>query len=146
MRDALRDLLLPGADFLHFRKEDEVRRLLLAKTVGQLNLHPVVAVRHSRDSISRARAVGLTTLVWAVHHTLDRLVLEARGAKPDRDDARLLSKLRPEGHSVPAEFLGKRHDPLLWAADVVASATFQAVARGVPESMAALGDVEWHEC
>jgi hypothetical protein len=39
-------------------------------------------------------------------------------------------------------FLGKRDDPLLWAADIVASATFQALVRGVPADLESLGQVE----
>jgi hypothetical protein len=145
-RQVLRELLLDGAEFLHFSKEDDSRRAMLAKAVGEMRLEPMIVVRRSRDSLARARAVGLTTLAWANQGRLDLMILESRVARPDRQDAELLSKLHPADARVPVRFLGKRADPLLWAADVVASSAFQALVRGVPEHLAALGPVERVDC
>jgi hypothetical protein len=142
VRQVLRDLLLEGADFLHFSKEDDTRRARLAKAVGALDLDLMTVVRQGKDTMSRARAVGLTTMAWVCRDRVDLLILESRGAKPDRGDADLLAKARPAGGHIPVRFLGKRDDPMLWAADIVASATFQALARGVPEHLEALGQVE----
>lgn len=142
IRQALRDLLLDGADFLHFSKEDDGRRSRLAKAVGALGLDLTIAVHQGTDSMSRARAVGLTTIAWAKQDQLDLLVLESRGGRPDRADANLLSKLHLARGGIPVRFLGKRDDPLLWAADIVASAAFQALARGVPEHLEALGQID----
>ena len=135
-------LLLDGADFLHFSKEDGARRERLAKAVGALGLDLTTVVRQSTDTLSRARAVGLTTISWISREQLDLLVLESRGAKPDRQDAALLARVHPAGAGVSVRFLGKRDDPLLWAADIVASATFQALAPGVPAYLESLGQVE----
>jgi hypothetical protein len=145
-RRALTDLLLPGAEFLHFTKEDDLRRPILARTVGTLGLDPMVVVRQSRDSVARARGVCLSTLVWAAHDTVDHLVVEARGGAFDRTDARQLSRHRPGGRRLGADFLGNREDPLLWAADILASATFQSLVRKVPDYLEALGEVERLDC
>ena len=138
-RAALRDLLIGRAGQLHFSKESDDRRGTLAKAVGALGLDLIVVVRRSRDSDARARAVCLTTVAWALHDALDLLVIESRGPRQDGVDADVLARL-------PVHFLGKRADPLLWAADILASATFQAVGRGVPGYLEALGHVRRIDC
>lgn len=145
-RAALRDLLIGRAGQLHFSKESDDRRGTLAKAVGALGLDLIVVVRRSRDSDARARAVCLTTVAWALHDALDLLVIESRGPRQDGVDADVLARLAAGGCRLPVHFLGKRADPLLWAADILASATFQAVGRGVPGYLEALGHVRRIDC
>lgn len=147
LRAALRDLTRTRGGAVHFADEDESRRIALAKAIGALDLDLTAVVRRGRaDSAARARAVCLTTLGWVAHDRVDQLVLEARGPKPDRADSELLSRLHPAAHRLPTEFLGKRADPLLWAADVLAGAVFRAVGRGLPDCLAAIGPVTIERC
>lgn len=93
----------------------------------------------------RARAVGLSTIAWAKGADLDLLVIESREARLDGDDAAVLAKTHPPA-AFRVRFLSKWDDPILWAADIVASATFQALARGVPDHRDALRQVEQYDC
>jgi hypothetical protein len=146
LRAALYDLPRKRGGALHFANEDDARRAALAKAVGALPVGRTIVVRRSGDSAARARAIGLATIAWAKRDRLDLLVIESRGARPDRADATLLSSLHPPERRIPVRFLGKQDDPLLWAADIVASAAFQALARGVPGYLEALGPVERLDC
>src|SRR5215212_3440435 len=141
VRAALRDLRVGGTGVLHFSKERPDRRPMLAKAVGDLGLDLTVVIRRSGDSDARAGAVCLTTIAWALRDELDELVIESRGAKPDRVDADLFAKLSRTGCRLPVRFLGKHADPLLWAADILASATFQAVANDAEDYLHLLGSV-----
>ena len=132
VRAALCDLRLGDSGVLHFEKERPDRRLMLTKAVGDLGLDLTVVIRRSRDSDARARAVCLTTIAWALRDELDQLVIESRGARPDRLDADLFAKLRRTGCRLPVGFIDNRADPLLWSADILASATFQAPRRTAP--------------
>jgi hypothetical protein len=146
LRAILRDLPRKRDGVLHFANEDHDRRTGLAAAVGALGLDLTAVVRRGPDSPARARAVGLTTTAWARRGRIDLLVLESRGSKPDRADARLLSSVHPPEHRIPTRFLRKEDEPVLWVADLVASATFQALARDVPEPLAALGKVDQVDC
>lgn len=142
---ALRDLTRKRGGVLHFANEDVNRRTVLAKAMGELPVRLCSIVVRSCDSESRARAVGLRRLAWEKGADLDRLVIESRGTRPDSNDAALLSRIHPPTR-FQVSFVGKQHDPMLWAADFVASATFQALARGVPDHLDALGPVERNDC
>jgi hypothetical protein len=145
-RAALCDLRIGGSGVLHFSQERPDRRPMLAKAVGDLGLDLTVVIRRSRDSNARARAICLTTIAWALRDELDQLVIESRGAKPDRLDADLFAKLRRTGCRMPVRFVGKHADPLLWSADILASATFQAVANSADEYLELLGSVRRIDC
>ena len=146
LRAALRDLPRKRDGVLHFANEDHDRRTALATVIGALGLDLTAVVRRGPDSPARARAISLTTAAWARRGRLGLLVLESRGAKPDRADARLLSTVHPPEHRIPTRFLRKEEEPVLWVADLVASATFQAVARNVPDPLVALGKVDQVDC
>lgn len=146
LRDALRALPRKRDGVLHFTNEDHGRRTSLAAAVGALDLEFTAVVRRGPDSPARARAVALSTTAWAMRGRIDLLVLESRGAKPDRADAKLLSTVHPPAHRIATRFLGKEAEPLLWVADLLAGATFQALARGAPDHLAALGKVDQVDC
>ena len=146
LRAALRELPRTRGGVLHFANEDDGRRVGLAKAVGQLGVELTAVVRRGGDSLSRARAIGLTTIAWSRQDGLDRLEIESRGPKPDRADARLMAALHPPARRIPVRFPGKAEDPLLWVADILASATFQALARAEPRYLEALGPVGRIDC
>lgn len=142
----LRDLPRKRGGLLHFAKEEADRRLALSAAIGKLGLDLTAVVRHGSDRTDRARAVALTTLAGARHTRLGLLVIESRGARPDRTDAALLARLHPPAHRIPTEFLTKDQHPALWVPDFVAGAVFQSLARNAPETLQALGDVERRDC
>jgi hypothetical protein len=73
---------------------------------------------------------------------VDRVVVESRGPALDRNDRRVLAAVGARRGRAPAyEFPIGRDEPVLWAADVVASAVFQALRRDKNDLLAALGDV-----
>jgi hypothetical protein len=145
VRAVLLDLPRTRGGVLHFVNEDRSRRTAIAKVIGELPVRRTAIVTRGNDSESRARAVGLSTIVWARGTALDLLVIESRGTKLDSGDAEVLAKTHPPA-GFEVRFLGKRADPILWAADTVASATFQALTREVPDHLLALGHVDQQEC
>jgi hypothetical protein len=145
VRAILTELPRKRGGVLHFANDDATRRTTLAKAIGGLPIRRSAIVSRGGDSGSRARAVGLTTVAWAKGTELDLLIIESRGTRPDRSDAALLSRVHPPA-CFPVAFLSKQDDPLLWAADIVASATFQALARGVQHHLDAMGHVEQFDC
>jgi hypothetical protein len=146
IREIMADLPRGRGGLVHFANEGEARRSALVKVVGQLPVRRTIVVRRGQDTAARARAVGLATLAWARRDMVDLLVIESRGAKPDRIDSDLLSNLRSQGSAIPCRFVRKRDDPLLWAADILASASFQALARGVSGYREALTPLDQVDC
>jgi hypothetical protein len=140
------DLPRRRGGLIHFANEDEARRTTLVKIIGQLPVRRTIVVRRGQDTAARARAVGLATLAWTRRDMIDLLVIESRGVKPDRIDADLLSSLHVQGSTMPVRFVRKRDDPMLWAADILASASFQALARGASGYREALAPVDELEC
>ena len=47
---------------------------------------------------------------------------------------------------MPVRFVRKRDDPLLWATDILASASFQALARGADAYREALKPLDQLDC
>lgn len=122
---ALRALLLPGQQKLHWRDESERRRLEIVSVVGSLGVIGLVVVRscgHERRT-ERARRLCLAE-AYRQLSDLDVFdaVLESRGAADDRLDRDHLNRIR-QSHLIPGSFRIEHApgptDPLLWLPDIL---------------------------
>jgi hypothetical protein len=127
--DELRRLRLPWQGFLHWQTESAERRRTLLEVVAELGFTAFVVTAHpvAPRRQERARARGLKRLahVLSVEEGIDRVFIESRGRLPDRRDAVTFGDARRQGTVAPSlrfEHVGKRDDPLMWAADIITSA------------------------
>ena len=125
----LRRLRLPGQEFLHWQTESAERRRMLLEVVADLGFTAFVVTSHpvAPRRQERARARGLKRLahVLSVEEGIDRVLIESRGRLPDRRDAVTFIDARRQGTVAPSfrfEHVGKRDNPLMWAADIITSA------------------------
>jgi hypothetical protein len=127
VRSTLRGLRLPGERRLHFQAESEQRRRKILVVLAQQNVD--VHLYTGRGRSERVRESCLRRLVDdAVKLNVQRLVLESRGAAPDRHDRRVIAEsLRrnadPSVASPPTfvyEHLQAHEEPILWISDAVA--------------------------
>ena len=80
-------------------------------------------VRTGETRPERARGTCLQALLWQLHGRVEHLVLEARTPAEDTRDAQTISGQRPRCcDEMTYAFVPARADPLLWGADIVASA------------------------
>jgi hypothetical protein len=129
-RQQLASLAHPARRRFHFSKETSDDRLRGALTVADLAVPLVVVIRTGEAKPERARGICLAALLWHLHGRVERLVLESRTAGENTRDARTLSSHRPRCCDVMTyDFVPAVADPLLWGADIVASAGFQDRAR-----------------
>ncbi len=128
-RDSLRPLLLGREARLHWTREGDPRKNLIAKTISQTPVESVVLVgamlQHKKED--RARHQVLKHLLWELDHNLDvrHVVLESRGAIPDRRDLTVVGGLRNSQHLSRRLVVSHGQpiqEPLLWIPDAVAGA------------------------
>jgi len=86
----------------------------------------------------------LARLAWELGREaggVDGIVFESRGRPADQHDASVLARAARHGPRFTATFVRAAEDPILWLADIIASAVFQDLARGNPAYRAALGTI-----
>ncbi|GAB3266046.1 hypothetical protein GCM10027456_50000 [Kineosporia babensis] len=93
-------LLLKGQRKLHWRDEQDKRRLMISETVAALPIEALVVVRHSDpgESMERRRRKCMEHLLQELDGC-DELILESRGPADDRRDRTHLDALR-RSHAV----------------------------------------------
>ncbi len=126
----------------HLRNEGEKRALLLAELVGGLALSPLVVLGSPCSRPERVRVKRLERLAVECGPRIERVVIESRGPGLDRNDRRVLAAVGARwGYALPYEFPIGRDEPVLRAADVVASSVFRALRHDINDLLAALGDM-----
>jgi hypothetical protein len=118
---------------LHFNNEVDAQKRILLASIVELPVRAFVVVCHRRHGITEfvAREACLAALVSEVQsQRVDRLVLESR--QDDREDARIISKLRQPEPPLVFEHRTARREPMLGIADGItwaagAGAHWQAV-------------------
>ena len=143
LRDLLRALRLPRQDRLHFRHEDDKRRILLAETIAGLALPMVAAfglVRPGNATATRLRGRCLRRLYQELEG-VDTVVFESRGSRPDRHDSSVLAGIARPAAPPTVSFARARDEPMLWLPDILAGAVLHDVLRGDPRYRKALGPV-----
>lgn len=128
VRDGLRGLLLKGQDRLHWRDENQVRRVRIAAAVADLSIQSLVVVgaRVVAARQERTRRQVLSRLLWELdRRQVEQLLLESRRAERDRHDVKAVGGFRNQqvlsrrlrvAHGQPLQ------EPLLWLPDAVAGA------------------------
>jgi hypothetical protein len=118
-RKALRGLLLPGQERLHFNHETDARRKQILDVIAEFHLM-VDIYRADRDNLAN-RTHCLQAIVRDVVGTAERLVVE-REESTYRHDRRTLHEavFRHECYDLSWALLVPKLDPLLWVADAVA--------------------------
>lgn len=119
-RKALRALLLPGQERLHFRNESAQRRKQILKLVTDLHLLvDIYAVAHNTH---HARRQCLESIVRDSAGSAERLVVERDESTYEHDRRCLREAVRRFGchDSLRWDVLNAKSDPLLWIPDAVA--------------------------
>jgi hypothetical protein len=128
VRVGLRDLLLKGQDRLHWRDEDQPRRVRIATAVADLPVQSLVVVgaRVVATRQERARRQVLSRLLWELdRRQAEHLLLESRRDERDRHDVKAVGGFRNQqvlsrrlrvDHGQPLQ------EPMLWLPDAVAGA------------------------
>jgi hypothetical protein len=131
---------------LNFHDADTKRVPIYLDTVRSLGRPVVVVVARPCPKPERARRKALERLLWVLRGRVHGLVIEHRTTELDRADRVILASVcRREGRRLDYRFPLGKEEPILWAADIVASAVYRGYARGeewMPES---LGALETHE-
>ena len=103
---------------LHFNNEVDAQKRILLASIAELPVRAFVVVCHRRHGITEfiAREACLAALVSEVQsQRVDRLVLESR--QDDREDARIISKLRQPEPPLVFEHRTARREAMLGIAD-----------------------------
>lgn len=145
LRAALRGLLLPRQDRLHWRDESQARRRQITAGIAALSaaLHCVVVVAAPVPDAKqeRARRLCLETLHPALEaHGVSLIVQEQRTPQQNRRDLQMVDALRSAhllSAAVRVEFAQPIEEPLLWLPDTIAGAAGLA-REGHPEHLARL--------
>lgn len=122
-RAAMRQLCLPGQSRLHFTKESNSRRALIAAAVRDsnvaLDIYDATALRDQRQA--RAACLHRIATDLAAHH-VHRLVIEQDDSLLKHDRRVLRGAVASAGAtaSLAYEHLPARSEPLLWIADAAA--------------------------
>ncbi len=103
---------------------------MLLEVVADLGFTAFVVTSHPVAPRRQERARGASGLkrlahVLSVEEGIDRVLIESRGRLPDRRDAVTFIDARRQGTVAPSfrfEHVGKRDNPLMWAADIITSA------------------------
>jgi hypothetical protein len=132
MRESLRELILKGAQRLHWRDESAPRRAKIASAIADHDLVHVVVVGAPIDTKrqERARRQCLERLVFELGILdVSQVWLESRTQSLNDRDRRMFAALHAK-HAMPAElhidFASPAEEPMLWVADAVAGAVGQA--------------------
>jgi hypothetical protein len=118
-RKALRALLLPGQERLHFNHERVPHRKKIVQLISEFHL--VVDIYQVGKDNPRNRQLCLEAIVRD-HSTAERLVVERDESTFDRDGKTLNAATHRFGcHGrLRWELLAPKADPLLWVPDAVA--------------------------
>jgi len=114
--------------FLHWHTEDTRRRhQIVEQLTAAVDVHAFVAACHpvGAKRQERARARLLTTLAADLaHEGVDHMVIEARQEPQNQKDRSTLLAAKQAGIAAAMTYshVGKRMEPLLWVADVIAGA------------------------
>jgi hypothetical protein len=129
----LRDLVLPGRDFLHYYDETPTRRVQIAGIVATLPLSGALIITKitNDQQQERARARLLTTLLPRLQHVehVSRVIIESRGGS-DKHDRRTRDRLRHSRSitaAIQVDHAQKQDDERLWLPDFIAGSYVGAV-------------------
>jgi hypothetical protein len=128
LRRALRGLLLPGAREIHFRKEKDERRRMLAARIAQLPVEVTIYSCACGRADEPARQACLARIaVDLVARGAQRMVLDSRSIRDgndrdfgDRETIRKALGKRPSETRLVYEHVLSTSEELLWIADAVA--------------------------
>lgn len=124
-RKALRALLLPGQERLHFRNETDARRKQIIEVIAGFHLL-VDVYQADRDTLANRRRC-LEVIVRDAGDEVERLVIERDESTLIRDRATLHAACQRFGHyDLRWELMVPKLDPLLWVPDAVAWAWVKA--------------------
>lgn len=119
----------------HFADESVPGRVALAKQIADLELlgSVVVSQTSARTKLEQCRSRLLVRAAVSLQHseTVSRLVIESRN-QADKNDRKAMDVARAQRRlsgNLQVDFVRKSEDPLLWVADVIASA-FTAAVKG----------------
>lgn len=125
---------------------DRLQQRHIAKQLADFDgLHVVVTgAPVPRRRQERARAKCLSALIHELYgYGVEKLILEARETELNQADIRTTAGVRqhdlPKGAQFRVEHVPGAHEPLLWAADVIAG-TCRASREGHHEPRLLLGD------
>ena len=132
VRENLRELLLKGAERLHWRDESAPRRAKIASAIANHDLVHVVVVGAPIDARKqeRARRQCMERLVFELGVLgVSQVWLETRTSSLNERDRRMFAALHAK-NAMPArlriDFALPTDEPMLWVADAVAGAVGQA--------------------
>jgi hypothetical protein len=118
-RKALRGLLLPGQERLHFRHESDVRRKKILGAIGGFHIL-VDLYQADRDTLADRRRC-LEAIVRDSAGTTELLRLERDESIMDHDRQSVHAAIRRFGcYELRFEMLVPKADPLLWVPDAIA--------------------------
>ncbi|GAA1589915.1 hypothetical protein GCM10009804_52630 [Kribbella hippodromi] len=120
-RKALRALLLPGQERLHFNNETDARRKKILRTIS--DFHLLVDIYHAPRETFTSRKRCLEAIVRDTAGDAERLVIERDDSTYDRERGTLHSACQRFGcFDLHWDLLAPKLDPLLWVPDAVAAA------------------------
>lgn len=122
-RRLLRQMCLPGQSRLHFSRESNARRRVLATSIASLNVAISIYDATAQTDAKVARADCLRQLVENLAgHGTRRLTIEQDDSLVQSDQRVLYSAVRQAGCADRLHYLHLpgRSDPLLWIADAAA--------------------------
>lgn len=122
---------------LHFNNEVDTQRRLLLASIASLSVRAFVVVCHRRHGVTEfaAREACLEVIVAEVQALgVARLVVESR--QDDREDRRIITRVRQPEPLLVFEHRTARHEPMLGLADAItwavgAGANWQAIVEPV---------------
>lgn len=137
-RTTIETLRLRSQRKLHWRDENDNRRMLGIKTIATLPALHLVVVRAAADERSeRRRRLCLRRLLCELDHAgVAQVILERRQRRQDQADCQLLSALRAAkavSSGLRMEHAAGTGEPLLWLPDFVPGAA-GAARRGTHNS------------
>jgi hypothetical protein len=146
VREAMLALREPwrGQAKLHFYDAEPKRPGLYLDTVASLGREIVVVLARPCRKPERSRRKALERLMWELRARIDGMVIESRGARQNRDDKVVLAALQRGHRQFVCDFPLGRDEPVLWAADIVASGVFRAYLRGEHWMLDRLGAITLH--
>jgi hypothetical protein len=123
LRRAMRGLLMPGQERIHFGKESNRRRKLILAELARHKIRFITVQSQERD-LGLARKECLETLLHELVGTkVDAHIVIERDEGLIRQDTQVLAKFirgQTNSGSLSYEFLAPRDDPGLWSADAIA--------------------------
>ncbi|MEV8376913.1 hypothetical protein AB0P21_29490 [Kribbella sp. NPDC056861] len=119
-RKALRSLLLPGQERLHFNHERDPHRKKIVRTISEFRL--TVDIYHAERDNTAARQRCLEAIVRDNAATAERLVVERDESTYGTDGKVLNAATHRFGchGKLRWDLLAAKADPLLWVPDAVA--------------------------